>query len=68
MTDYELLLLRTETLGRVIKTKDTLTDTLDRVVAFAKTNAIGSRALGRGDEERRWLDLIYIVEHRHPTP
>lgn len=59
MTDGELLVLRTEALGRV-------TTTLDRVTAFAKSNAIAAHALGRSEDERRWLDLLAIVERTHP--
>jgi hypothetical protein len=35
---------------------------LDQVRALAKSKAIQAHALGRGDDERGWLDVIIILD------
>ena len=35
---------------------------IERIRQFAAGNAIAARAQGRGDEERRWLDVQAIIE------
>ena len=39
-----------------------LTERLARVEAYAQSHAISAHALGRTDNERKWLDLLAILE------
>ena len=37
-------------------------DALEAVLGMAARGAVGARARGDGDEERRWLDLTIVIE------
>lgn len=39
-----------------------LTETLDRVRSYASLHAVAARAVAHSDEERRWLDVLAIIE------